>query len=64
MARSAWLRSRCLGHPTRPGADAAISPGEADCLHGLSLDDPHPLPEAIRTGQPQRIGNQLLTLLA
>jgi hypothetical protein len=61
MARSAWLRSRCPGHPS---ADTAISPGEADCLHGLSLDDPDPLPEAIRTGQPQRIGNQLLTLLA
>ncbi|SHN36016.1 PAS fold-containing protein [Actinacidiphila paucisporea] len=42
----------------RVSTDAGISPEEADCLHGLSLDDPDPVSEAIRTGKPQVIGSQ------
>jgi serine phosphatase RsbU (regulator of sigma subunit)/PAS domain-containing protein len=42
----------------RVSTDAGISPEEADALHGLSLDDPDPLPEAIRTGEPQVFGNR------
>lgn len=38
--------------------DAGMSTEEADALHGLSLDDPDPLPDAIRTGEPQLIGSQ------
>ncbi|MFF1747381.1 SpoIIE family protein phosphatase [Streptomyces mirabilis] len=34
-------------------SDAGISIGEAQALHGMSLDHPSPLPEAIRTGKPQ-----------
>jgi serine phosphatase RsbU (regulator of sigma subunit) len=38
-------RSLCVS------TDAGISPEEADALHGLSLDDPDPVAEAIRTGK-------------
>jgi serine phosphatase RsbU (regulator of sigma subunit) len=42
----------------RVSTDAGISPQEADALHGLSLDAPDPLSEAIRTGEPQVVGSQ------
>ncbi|MGW0632305.1 SpoIIE family protein phosphatase [Streptomyces sp. NPDC002758] len=35
--------------------DAGIGMCEVDALHGMSLDHPSPLPEAIRTGKPQFI---------
>ncbi|MFJ9034866.1 SpoIIE family protein phosphatase [Streptomyces sp. NPDC102274] len=35
--------------------DARITMGEAEALHGMSLDHPSALPEAIRTGKPQFI---------
>lgn len=38
-------------------ADAGISPEQSDLLHGLSLDDPDPVPEAIRTGRPVQIAS-------
>lgn len=41
----------------RVSTDAGISPEEADVLHGMSLDDPSPMPEAIRTGEPLLIGS-------
>ncbi|MFE2430701.1 SpoIIE family protein phosphatase [Streptomyces sp. NPDC059373] len=46
------------GRSLRVSTDAGISTEEADALHGLSLDDPSPLPDAIRTGEPLVIGSQ------
>ncbi|MFK0151452.1 SpoIIE family protein phosphatase [Streptomyces sp. NPDC090499] len=42
----------------RVSSDAGISMGEAQALHGMSLDHPSPLPEAIRNGTPQFIPDQ------
>jgi PAS domain-containing protein len=42
----------------RISTDAGMSTEEADALHGLSLDDPEPLSDAIRTGEPQLVGSQ------
>ena len=42
----------------RLSTDAGITSEEADALHGLSLDDPDPLPQAIRTGQQQVISSR------
>ncbi|MGW0627081.1 SpoIIE family protein phosphatase [Streptomyces sp. NPDC002758] len=39
----------------RVSTDAGIAMWEVDVLHGMSLDDPSPVPEAIRTGRPQFI---------
>ncbi|WP_328890563.1 SpoIIE family protein phosphatase [Streptomyces sp. NBC_00316] len=39
----------------RVSTDAGIAMGEVSPMHGLSLDHPSPLPEAIRTGKPQFI---------
>ncbi|MFI5633613.1 SpoIIE family protein phosphatase [Streptomyces sp. NPDC051664] len=39
----------------RVSTDAGISMWEVDVLHGMSLDDPSPVPESIRTGRPQFI---------
>ncbi|MEV6290179.1 SpoIIE family protein phosphatase [Streptomyces sp. NPDC051896] len=40
------------GH-LRVCTDAGTDMGEVEALHGLSLGDPSPLPEAIRTGKPR-----------
>ncbi|MET8536797.1 SpoIIE family protein phosphatase [Streptomyces sp. NPDC005065] len=42
----------------RVSTDAGISVQEAQALHGMSLDQPNPLPEAIRTGKPQFLPDQ------
>ncbi|MFE7244787.1 SpoIIE family protein phosphatase [Streptomyces sp. NPDC057580] len=42
----------------RVSTDAGISMREAQALHGMSLDHPSPLPEAIRTGKPQFVPDQ------
>ncbi|MGW1705459.1 SpoIIE family protein phosphatase [Streptomyces sp. NPDC002206] len=42
----------------RVSTDAGISMREAQVLHGMSLDHPSPLPEAIRTGKPQFVPDQ------
>ncbi|MFE4821917.1 SpoIIE family protein phosphatase [Streptomyces sp. NPDC056704] len=39
----------------RVSTDAGIAMWEVDVLHGMSLDHPSALPEAIRTGKPQLI---------
>ncbi|MFF3876241.1 SpoIIE family protein phosphatase [Streptomyces sp. NPDC001978] len=39
----------------RVSTDAGIAMWEVDVLHGMPLDDPGPVPEAIRTGKPQFI---------
>ncbi|RPE42557.1 serine phosphatase RsbU (regulator of sigma subunit) [Streptomyces sp. Ag109_O5-1] len=39
-------------------SDAGILTEEAQALHGMSLDHPSPLPEAIRTGEPQFVPDQ------
>ncbi|MFF3873206.1 SpoIIE family protein phosphatase [Streptomyces sp. NPDC001978] len=39
----------------RISTDAGIAMWEADVMHGMSLDHPSALPEAIRTGKPQFI---------
>ncbi|WP_329162046.1 SpoIIE family protein phosphatase [Streptomyces sp. NBC_01717] len=39
----------------RVSTDAGIAMREASPMHGMSLDHPSPLPEAIRTGKPQFI---------
>ncbi|MFF3791750.1 SpoIIE family protein phosphatase [Streptomyces sp. NPDC001981] len=38
--------------------DAGIAMREVEALHGLQLDHPSPLPEAIRTGKPQFVRNR------
>ncbi|MET7550264.1 SpoIIE family protein phosphatase [Streptomyces sp. NPDC005078] len=42
----------------RVSTDAGISVREAQALHGMSLDHPSPLPQAIRTGKPQFVPGQ------
>ncbi|MFF3878776.1 SpoIIE family protein phosphatase [Streptomyces sp. NPDC001978] len=42
----------------RVSTDAGIGMGEAQALHGMPLDHPSPLPEAIRTGKSQFIPDQ------
>ncbi|MFF0047140.1 SpoIIE family protein phosphatase [Streptomyces sp. NBC_01550] len=42
----------------RVSTDAGIAMWEVDVLHGMSLDHPSPLPEAIRTGRPQFISDR------
>ncbi|MFD0504462.1 PAS domain-containing protein [Streptomyces chiangmaiensis] len=39
----------------RVSTDAGITMREVEFLHGMPLDDPGPIPEAIRTGRPQCI---------
>jgi serine phosphatase RsbU (regulator of sigma subunit) len=39
----------------RYSTDAGIAMREVEFLHGMPLDDPGPVPEAIRTGRPQFI---------
>ncbi|WP_393099169.1 SpoIIE family protein phosphatase [Streptomyces sp. LN325] len=39
----------------RVSTDAGITMWEAEAMHGLPLDHPSPVPEAIRTGRPQFI---------
>ncbi|WP_052189344.1 PAS domain-containing protein [Streptomyces sp. NRRL S-1824] len=41
----------------RASSDAGVDPRQSDSMEGLSLDDPQPLPYAIRTGTPQFIPN-------
>lgn len=42
----------------RVSTDTGIATCEVGVLHGMSLDHPSPLPEAIRTGRPQFIPNR------
>ncbi|MEU6324617.1 SpoIIE family protein phosphatase [Streptomyces sp. NPDC047009] len=42
----------------RIASDARVDPRQADDMHGLLLDEPGPLTDAIRTGTPQFIPNQ------
>ncbi|MFD5570922.1 SpoIIE family protein phosphatase [Streptomyces cadmiisoli] len=39
-------------------SDAMVGPQLADAMHGLSLDESHPLTDVIRSGTPQFISNQ------
>ncbi|WP_328920339.1 PP2C family protein-serine/threonine phosphatase [Streptomyces sp. NBC_00208] len=41
----------------RASSDAGVDPQQSDSMEGLSLDEPQPLPYAIRTGTPQFIAN-------
>ncbi|MGW1550059.1 PP2C family protein-serine/threonine phosphatase [Streptomyces sp. NPDC002346] len=42
----------------RVSTDAGIAMWEVEALHGLPLEDPSPLPEAIRSGKPQFISDR------